>query len=73
MLPPLCPVSVSPIDFSRSAELIERGHRATRAWLADGGDRLPDPERFLALHHHTSDRDGHARRVPERAPTNSNG
>ncbi len=52
VLPPLCPVSVSPIDFSHSADLIERAHRTTRAWLADGGDRLPAPQRFLALHDH---------------------
>lgn len=67
VLPPLCPVSVSPIDFSRTAELIARGQRATRAWLADGGDRLPDPERFLSLHHHTPERDGNARRLPDQA------
>lgn len=73
VLPPLCPASVSPIDFGRSAELIERAHRATRAWLAEGGDRLPDPERFLALHHHTPDRDRHSRRMLEHAPTSSNG
>jgi NTE family protein len=52
VLPPLCPVSVSPIDFSRAGELISRACRATHAWLADGGDREPHPERILSLHHH---------------------
>ncbi|MEE2033435.1 patatin-like phospholipase family protein [Rhodococcus chondri] len=52
VLPPLCPVSVSPIDFSRADELIGRAHQATQAWLADGGDRQPHPERVLSLHHH---------------------
>ncbi|MDR3659425.1 MAG: patatin-like phospholipase family protein [Mycobacterium sp.] len=33
VVPPLCPVKVSPIDFSRSAELIERSLRSTRRWL----------------------------------------
>lgn len=57
VLPPLCPLSVSPIDFSRAAHLIERGHRAAQAWLADEGDRLPDAGRFLFLHEHSEQSD----------------
>jgi NTE family protein len=34
VVPPLCPVEVSPIDFSRSAMLIERSHQSTRQWLS---------------------------------------
>lgn len=34
VIPPLCPVRVSPADFSRSGELIERSHRSTREWLS---------------------------------------
>lgn len=45
-------MSVSPLDFSQSAELIERSHRTARAWLADSGGRLPAPQRSLALHNH---------------------
>ncbi|MGH3800086.1 MAG: hypothetical protein ACRDTD_08150 [Pseudonocardiaceae bacterium] len=52
VLPPLCPVSVSPLDFTRAGELIGRAYLATSAWLADGGDQLPHPERFLSLHDH---------------------
>lgn len=52
VLPPLCPVSVSPLDFTRAEELIGRAYRATSAWLADGGDQLRHPERFLSLHGH---------------------
>ncbi|MGV9747582.1 patatin-like phospholipase family protein [Rhodococcus zopfii] len=52
VLPPLCPVSVSPIDFGRAGELIARAHHATRAWIAAGGDRQHHPERVLSLHHH---------------------
>lgn len=34
VIPPLCPVRVSPADFSQSTELIERSHNAARAWLS---------------------------------------
>jgi NTE family protein len=73
VLPPLCPVSVSPIDFSRAVELIGRGYRVTQAWLADGGDRLPDPERFLSLHDHGRRRDAVARGCPPHAVTGIQG
>ena len=57
--PPLCPLAVSPADFSRADELIERARDATSGWL-DHEDR-PDqgaahpaghgsPARDLALH-----------------------
>lgn len=36
VVPPLCPCSVSPSDFSHAAELISAGHASARAWLADG-------------------------------------
>lgn len=38
VVPPLCPIRVSPADFSQTAELIERAHRATRAWLESAPD-----------------------------------
>lgn len=34
VVPPLCPLAVSPVDFSHSARLIERSHDTTREWLA---------------------------------------
>ena len=43
-VPPLCPLAVSPYDFSRASELIERGARTTRQWLDGGGleqQRIP--------------------------------
>ncbi|MGH3466565.1 MAG: patatin-like phospholipase family protein [Thermocrispum sp.] len=52
VLPPLCPMSVSPLNFGHGAELIARGYRATRSWLASGDDRMPHLERFLAFHDH---------------------
>ena len=36
LIPPPCPVLVSPIDFSQSAELIERAAETTRTWLDAG-------------------------------------
>jgi NTE family protein len=54
LLPPLCPVAVSPADFSHGAELIRRGRRASARWLAEGRDQLPDQARFLTAHDHRS-------------------
>jgi NTE family protein len=34
VVPPLCPVRVSPVDFSQSASLIERSLDSTRRWLS---------------------------------------
>lgn len=36
LVPPLCPVSVAPHDFSHAAVLMERALIGTRAWLEDG-------------------------------------
>lgn len=36
-VPPLCPLAVSPYDFSRAGELIEQAAAQTRAWLRKGG------------------------------------
>ena len=52
VLPPLCPLSVSPIDFTAANELISRAHRAAGEWLDTGRHHLPRPERFLSLHSH---------------------
>ncbi|WP_332816089.1 patatin-like phospholipase family protein [Ramlibacter sp.] len=43
-VPPLCPLAVSPYDFSRAHELIERAAQGTRRWLESGGlaqQRIP--------------------------------
>lgn len=52
VLPPLCPLSVASVDFGHAGELIDRARRATGAWLDAGSPALPQPERFLSLHHH---------------------
>ena len=36
-VPPLCPLAVSPYDFSRAEELIARAADQTRRWLGRGG------------------------------------
>jgi len=36
-VPPLCPLAVSPYDFSRADELIDRSAEQTRRWLQRGG------------------------------------
>jgi NTE family protein len=51
LIPPLCPMTVSPADFSHSNELIERSHTATRKWL-DERHRLTGQAAFLGLHKH---------------------
>ncbi len=53
VLPPLCPLSVSAIDFGQAHELIARSAHASRRWLAQGMDTLPAQERFLSLHRHS--------------------
>ncbi|MHB8463950.1 MAG: patatin-like phospholipase family protein [Acidimicrobiales bacterium] len=47
VVPPLCPMSVSPVDFRHSAELIDRARTATTAWLARG-DPGPDQAGVLS-------------------------
>lgn len=49
VVPPLCPIGISPADFSHSSELIEHAYRSTGAWL-DGG--CPDVAASLYPHEH---------------------
>jgi NTE family protein len=53
VLPPLCPLSVSPADFTRAAELIGRSHGAADEWLDLGRDTV-QPATVLGLHRHRS-------------------
>jgi NTE family protein len=36
VVPPLCPVTISPIDFTHAAELIDRARESTKRWLGQG-------------------------------------
>jgi NTE family protein len=52
VVPPLCPMTVSPADFSQSEELMERAERGTREWLANGHLAVPGLSRALGPHRH---------------------
>jgi NTE family protein len=65
VLPPLCPLAVSPTDFRHSHKLIDRARQATGRWLDTGGQRRPHPERFLSLHDHNRASPRPAHRVRE--------
>ncbi len=51
VVPPLCPLGVSPIDFTHTAQLIERSHATTRAWL-DARHPVTGQAALLAPHRH---------------------
>jgi NTE family protein len=53
VLPPLCPLSGSPYDFSHTDELIARAIESTDAWLAEGGLERPRVHTQLGLHKHS--------------------
>ncbi|MGJ0509429.1 MAG: patatin-like phospholipase family protein [Methylocystis sp.] len=52
LVPALCPLDVSPYDFSRAAALIGRAARSTEEWIAQGGLHAPALPAQLAPHHH---------------------
>jgi len=52
VLPPLCPLRISAVDFRHAAELCGRAHASAAAWLDSGAASLPRPERILGLHGH---------------------
>jgi NTE family protein len=54
VLPPLCPLRISAIDFRHAAGLCRRAHTAAAAWLDSGAAHRPRPQRILGLHGHPS-------------------
>ena len=52
VVPPLCPLTGSPYDFSRTSELIERAAMSTDAWLSEGGLDHPRVHAQLSTHKH---------------------
>lgn len=52
MAPALCPLDVSPFDFSASRQLIDRAMRSTQKWIDRGGLMRQASSRQLASHHH---------------------
>lgn len=52
LAPTLCPLDVSPYDFSASRYLIERAADTTQKWIDRGGLTRRASPRELAAHHH---------------------
>lgn len=52
IVPSLCPLDVSPYDFSSAAQLIERAADNTRTWIGGGGLSRPDIPDSLLPHLH---------------------
>jgi NTE family protein len=52
IVPSLCPLDVSPYDFSSAAQLIERTADNTRKWIEGGGLSRPDIPDSLLPHSH---------------------
>lgn len=52
VMPSLCPLTTSAMDFTQGAQLIARSRRRSTYWIANGDIDLPGPERFLAPHGH---------------------
>jgi NTE family protein len=67
VLPPPCPLSVQPIDFSHADELVERSLADTRRFLDEGGEDRP-PIR-MRMHRHRSGRE--VRKTEAMTPTGS--
>jgi NTE family protein len=53
IVPPLCPLTGSPYDFSQTRVLIARAVESTNAWLAGGGLERPNVHKHLSLHKHS--------------------
>jgi len=51
VVPPLCPVTISPIDFAHAADLIARARESTSRWLGQGAPLRASLKR-LAPHSH---------------------
>lgn len=52
VVPPLCPLTGSPYDFSHTSELIERATMSTDTWLSEGGLDRPRVHAPLRTHKH---------------------
>jgi NTE family protein len=50
IVPPLCPLSVLPVDFGQSDDLIARAERSTELWLRNGEMPVAGLSRALGAH-----------------------
>lgn len=57
VVPPLCPVEVTPYDFSQTASLISRAEKATTEWLRLGGLGSEEIPHTLVPHNDGDDPD----------------
>jgi NTE family protein len=55
VVPPLCPLDVSPYDYTQCEHLIDRAAETTRAWLDDGGLERQFIPGALREHTHTAE------------------
>jgi NTE family protein len=62
VVPPLCPLDVSPIDFQCSGELIDRAAEQTERWLEEGVELVDGVPHQLPPHSHRGDGDPYAAR-----------
>ena len=53
VLPPPCPLRISPANFGRAQELISAAYDSATASLSEDGGRRPRPERLIAMHTHS--------------------
>ena len=65
VLPPPCPLSIQPIDFSHAGELIDQALHDAREFLDSGGEQRP-PIR-MRVHRHR--RNSKVRQAPRRSLT----
>ena len=54
VLPPLCPLTGSPYDFSQTEVLIKRAIKSTDAWIDGGGFEQPNVHAQLSIHKHSN-------------------
>jgi NTE family protein len=52
IVPPLCPLTVTPYDFSQTGDLIRRAEARTRLWLKETGMQDTGPPSELLPHQH---------------------
>lgn len=50
VVPPLCPLSVLPVDFGQSDEMMARAERSTEQWLRNGRKPVAGLSRALGAH-----------------------
>jgi NTE family protein len=58
VVPPLCPLGASPVDFSCAGALIDRARRSTEEWLGKGVEQVDGVPHQLPPHTHHPGADG---------------